>query len=68
MDKQSELLAFDEDKLMINIYLDDVEKLKTTWREEVTGIQAPLVSVHKNGFNLFIPWILRGNEDESRMD
>ena len=62
-----EFLTFTDNVLTIQFFLDDAEalqELKNTWENEVKSCQAPLVGTHKNGFTLFIPWIMKTPEDE----
>ena len=58
--KDKKLLEFDGNMVSVNMVLDEdtVKVLRRNWGN-VKGIQAPLVGTYKNGFSVFIPWILR---------
>ena len=60
------LVEFTDNKITVTVFLNEegVAELKEAW-ESVEGIQRPLVGAHKNGLNIFIPWILEGdNRDD----
>ena len=59
-----ELFVFKEDSISIKVYLDPeyIEAIKQDW-SKVKGIQPPLVGTHRNGFTIFIPWILEGQDE-----
>ena len=54
------LIEFNDLMVSVNIVLDEegVERLKEDL-EKVESWQAPLIGTHKNGFTVFIPWILK---------
>lgn len=58
-----EVIEFKGNMLTVNIVLDEeqIAILKKDWGK-VKGIQPPLVSSYKNGFSVFIPWILEKSE------
>ena len=56
-----ELLEFSDNSIIITVFVDENEtlnKLKDVWNTKVSGFQAPLIGGYKNGFSVFIPWIL----------
>ena len=63
--EDKELITFTENTITITIFLDDAEALKEAqdiWENKVEACQPPLVGSHKNGFSVFIPWILKGEK------
>ncbi len=50
--------------LTINIMLnkEEIAELKDVWFNKLSGIQPPLVETNKNGLNVHIPWILKGEK------
>jgi len=62
-----ELITFTDNSISITVFIDDEEALqemKDIWENQVKACQAPLLGSHKNGFTVFIPWILKTAEDE----
>ena len=61
-----EFLTFTDNSITITLFVDDAEALQETkdiWENKVKACQAPLLGSHKNGFTVFIPWILKTSEE-----
>ena len=63
-----ELITFTDNSVTITVYIDDeanIKEMKDLWQNRVQSCQAPLLGGHKNGFSVFIPWILKTEVEES---
>ena len=62
-----ELIEFNGDRVSINVVLHkkEIEMLKDVWFNKVDSCQPPLIEAHKNGFNLHIPWIMKGKSGDA---
>ena len=61
-----ELITFTDNSITITVFIDDEEALqemRDLWQNQVKACQAPLLGGHKNGFTVFIPWMLKTRED-----
>jgi len=66
-----ELITFTENTVTVTVFIDDEEglaEMRDVWENKVQGCQAPLVGAHKNGFSVFIPWILKPLEEEKEIE
>jgi len=64
-----ELISFEENSIIITVFIDDetaLAEVKDVWENKVKGCQPPLLGSHKNGFSVFIPWILNPPADEKQ--
>ena len=58
-----EVIEFTDNSVIVTVFIDDaniLNELRDVWKNKVQGIQPPLVEGRRNGFNVFIPWILKG--------
>ena len=63
-----ELITFTDNSITINVFIDDkvaINEMRDLWQNQVKACQAPLLGGHKNGFTVFIPWILKARGEES---
>jgi len=58
-----ELIEFNGNTVTVTVVLEDEDmaNLKRDWGR-VKGCQTPLIGTYKNGFSVFIPWMLKEKE------